>query len=397
MFDQLPLDQQNFLLSERWNKIGGPAMLPIVRKYAERYDDFPEMRAEPAFNSLLLSGTALRRWYELDPASARPAFITEILRPRPRFGANVLGILPDETLPEVDAALAEHLAASTNLDASEHLSSLIARYATGSILPQITEQLDKNIGKCACGIQNPLLAYVLRVNSSAAEPLIERAVAARGDDFTACNHSLFQIVSEIHYDPVLERIAIHSLDDSDPEVAMTAATMLGRFGSPEAEPALWQRYTEWCQQWSGRESELDRTIGDKVDDRTFQLNLGLNLVQALATGKSWLADKTKLERLAAMSIVRQLHQQRFNRYLEGWQKQPLTISLNLSQNNFYATVAQYELHSLADFKNKVAQFPARTKFILSTAPSEASTNNLALAEIRTFLQQHEMIVLDGNE
>ncbi|MDQ3666525.1 MAG: hypothetical protein M3410_08085 [Acidobacteriota bacterium] len=61
-----------------------------------------------------------------------------------------------------------------------------------------------------------------------ARPRIEKAIAARGEEFSACNHDLFQIVSEIQYDPLLEEIGIKSLDDPDPQVAMTAATMLGK-------------------------------------------------------------------------------------------------------------------------------------------------------------------------
>jgi len=91
-------------------------MLPILRRYAQSFQDFPQMRETKAFNSLQLSASALRHWYELDPVGARPAVIKEITRPRPRFDARVLGLLPDETLPEADLALAEHLRASDDLD-----------------------------------------------------------------------------------------------------------------------------------------------------------------------------------------------------------------------------------------------------------------------------------------
>lgn len=166
MFDQLPLNEQNSQLSYRCDKIGSAAMLPILRRYAQSYHDFPEMREASAYNSLQLSASALRHWYELDPAGARPVIITEISRPRPRFGARVLGILPDETFPEVNFTLAEHFAASDDLDGSSHLASLIARYATAEILPRITERLDLKIGKWACAIQDPILAYLLRFHSS---------------------------------------------------------------------------------------------------------------------------------------------------------------------------------------------------------------------------------------
>jgi hypothetical protein len=98
MFDQLPLNEQNSLLSYRWDKIGNAAMLPILRQYAQSYHDFPEMREANAYSSLQLSASALQSWYELDPAGARPGIIAEISRTRPRFGARVLGILPDGVL-----------------------------------------------------------------------------------------------------------------------------------------------------------------------------------------------------------------------------------------------------------------------------------------------------------
>jgi hypothetical protein len=390
MFDQLPVNEQNSLLSNRWDKIRSPAMLPILKRYAQSYDDFPEMRESNAYNSLQLSASALQRWYGLDPAGARPALIAEISRPRPRFGARVLGILPDETLPEVDFTLAEHFAASDDLDGSSHLASLIARYATAAILPQITEKLDPKIGKWACAIQDPILAYLLRVNPAIARPRIEQAIAARGEELTACNQGLFQGISEIRYDPVLEEIGIQSLDDPDPNVAMTAATMLGTFGSPAAESALWQRYASWSAQWVGRESQLDLMFGESESLRD-QLGLGENLMQALATGKSWLSDKTKLQRSSQLTKVRRI-QQRLDGYLKMWEDSALTISLEHGSQPFpfHARVAQYEFQSMDALKEKLAQFPSGTKFSLSISPIESPANDQALAEFRTFLSSHGM-------
>lgn len=154
MFDQLPLDAQNNLLTYRWDKIAGPQMLPILRRYAQAYRDFPQMREANAFNSLQLSASALQHWYELDPEGARPVIIQEIIRPRPRYSARVLGILPDETLPEVDSALAQNLRVNDDFDGLANISSLIARYSTDAILPQVLEKLDPHIGKWACAIQD---------------------------------------------------------------------------------------------------------------------------------------------------------------------------------------------------------------------------------------------------
>jgi hypothetical protein len=394
MFDQLPLDQQNNLLTHRWDKIGGSAMLPILRRYAEFYRDFPQMRVENAYNSLQLSASALRHWYELEPVEARPAIIAEISRPRPRFDARILGVLPDETLPEVDSALAKHFVATDDLDGSSHLASLIARYATASILPQITEKVDPLIGRSACNIQNPILAYLLRVSPALARPRIEQAIAARGGEFTACNHSLFQTISEIHFDPLLEEIGIRSLDDPDPQVAATAATMLGNFGSSAAESALWQRYASWSGQWAGRESELDVMFAERSQDKIYQLGLGQNLMQALATSKSWLSDKGKLQRLSQFTNVRRLREE-LNRYLKIWEEQPLIISFhhNSSPARFEARVAQYEFHSMGALKEKLRQFPPGTKFFLSSPGNNSSVNEQILAELNTFLSNQGMSVV----
>ena len=397
LFDQLPLNEQSNLLSFSWAKIKSPEMLPILKRYAQSYRDFPQMRETNAHTSLQLSASALRGWYELDPAGARPAVITEITRPRPRFDARILGLLPDKTLPEVDFALAEHFVASEDLDGKSNLASLIARYATDAILPQIIKELDPKIGKWACAIQNPILAYVLRVSPVSAQPRIEKAIAARGAEFTACNLSLFQTISEIQDDPILEDIGIKSLDDPDPQVAMTAATMLGKFGSPAAESAIWQRYASWNQQWAGRESELNTTFADGISDKVYHLGLGLNLVQALATGQSWLADKSELQRLSQLTKVRRIQQQ-LDGYLKIWENQPLTISVDDASSavGFHAQIAQYEFRSMDALKKKLTQFPSGTNFLLSISPVESRANDQTVMELRTFLSRHGMTLTEKN-
>ncbi|HKE57193.1 MAG TPA: hypothetical protein VKB46_10840, partial [Pyrinomonadaceae bacterium] len=302
MFDQLPMEQRNQLLGQHWDKISSPALIPLLKRYATAYRDYPEMRESNAYDSLELSANALVRWYELDPTNARPAVIAEIMRPRPRYGARVLGILPDENLPEVDAALAEHLASSEDLDGGSNLASLIARYATNSIEAQVLDQLDSHLGKWACAIQNPLLGYALRVDPVAARPRIEKAIALRGEHFTGCNQGVLGTAAKIHFDPLLEELAIPALDDPDPQVAMSAANLLGTFGSAAARPALWRRYADWTAKWAGHEDKFQIVSGDPAYlENMSQLGLGQTLAQALTSGKSWLTDKTILERMLEMT------------------------------------------------------------------------------------------------
>lgn len=392
IFEQLPLDAQTSLLTDRWEKIEGPKMLPVLRRIAESYRDYPEMREVNAYQSRQITASALQHWYELDPGGARPAIIREITRPRPRYDARVLGMLPDKTLPEVEFPLAEHLTASGDFEGLSNIASLIARYATDTILSQVTAKLDPSLGKWGCAIQDALLAYVLRVDPAAARARIEEAVAARGKDFSGCNHGLFQGISEIHYDPVLEDIGIRSLDDPDPQVAQTAATMLGKYGSAAAKPALLQRFKQWSAEWAGQEEDLNLTFAEHSGDRIYQLGLGQSLAQALATGKSWLADAGTLERLSQLTKVRGVRDQ-LNGYLKIWQNQPLVISVSENPpSGFELRVAQYEFHSMDDLEAKLSQFPAGTKFVIASSPTPRPEENYALAELRNFLSAHGMVV-----
>jgi hypothetical protein len=65
-------------------------------------------------------------------------------------------------------------------------------------------------------------------------------------------------------------------------------------------------------------------FADGIDENVYQSGLGQNLTQALATGKGWLSDKTKLQRLSQLTKVPRIQQQ-LEGYLKIWENQPLTI------------------------------------------------------------------------
>lgn len=405
-FDQLPEEAQASLLTYRWDEIAGPAMLPILRRRAQADRVFHDRRDPNAYRSAYrsreLSGSALQRWYELDPSGARPVVINEIARPRPRYGARVLGILPDETLPEVESALVEHFIAGGGEEGSPHLASLIARYATDAVLPQVLAELDPRIGKWECGIQDAILAYVLRVSPALARPRIEQALAARGEGFTGCYRPLLVSISEIHYDPALEDIGVRRLDDPDPQVAMTAAAMLGRFGSAAVEGELWRRYERWCAKWKGRESELNPMFSELSEPSErrllYERVLGEKLMEALATGKAWLSDESKLRRLSRLTEVNAVRG-RLEQYLSAWKARPLTIFLNKRSAplGFEARVAQYELRNMDALKEKLGQFPPGTEFLLAAPPGQSPADDKYGAEVRAFLDAQGLVVAGEKE
>lgn len=131
---------------------------------------------------------------------------------------------------------------------------------------------------------------------------------------------------------------------------------------------------------------------DPINETLYQLGLGQSLVQALATGESWLADKNKLQRLSQITKVRRV-QQLLDSYLKSWDSETIRIFIDNSKsspNRFYARVAQYEFHSMSALKEKINQFPSGTKFFLILPSPEFPPNDQSLIELRAFLTEHGM-------
>lgn len=384
IFDQLPIDQQAWLLEQRWPDIKDPALLPLLKQFVEI--DVNKIPPDKFAWAQGLPGVALRRWFELDPANARPAVIAEISRAQPRIKARELSLLPDETLPEVEQALADHFTAVKDYSISSNLAALIERYATKAILPQVLRKLDHtNADDPACEIVTPILAYILRVDPAGALPHVEKSIAKRRKKESQCTGGLLTTVARIHYDPVLEPIALRLLEDSNLSVAGDAASMLSDFGSAEVESVLWRRYEKWSKRWAGREHELNisRRPGDE-DLRSLELGFGKGLFEAIATGQAWFADEAKLRRLKSVNKVQSI-EFAADRYLERWKGPRLYLELS-PLPPFSATVVQYTLSSMRALKDKLLQFHPGTKFTLFLSMGEPES----IADVRAFLESHGM-------
>lgn len=374
VFPLLSASEQAAWLQDRWDDIRSPAWVPVLRKIALRYHDFSELREEHAYESLQVSSAALVRWYELDPTDARDAVIAEITRPKPRYSARVLGILPDKTLPEAGQVIAQNLLDTDNFEIEGNLASLLFRYADASDLPEVLSKADSLVGTWACEPQDDTLAYILKVDPATARPLIERAIEARGPGDNACRHMLFTDIGALQPSPILEDLALRALDDPDPEVVMNAADYLGAHGSAAAEQALWVRYEQWSQEWNGRDSEL-RFVPGAGNSNVWSANLGESLARALATGVGWLADPLELRRIQDMAVGANIRQQ-ISQDLQSWSQRPLSINYIPSvPANFL--IAQYNLRSLEALKTKLAEFPRGTKFFLPEPEPGASEEELA--------------------
>jgi hypothetical protein len=348
-FDSLPARSQADLLQYRWEALDQQTMLHLLPKVAERYRDGPVLNEMNLWEANNASAAALQHWWELDPASARPAILVEISRPKPRFGANVVGMLPEKELPEVDELLANHLVIEGGHD--EVVASLIARYATSAIEPRVMSFLEEHVGQWRCDTQTDLLAYLLRVDAPAAAPMIERALNAR--EQTGCYRTLLTEVAQIHNDLILGKLATKSLMDDNPEIVSGAASYLGTYGSAAAEPVLWTRLESWTQTHPGKPVPSSSIfLAPQPDDNATDA-----LIMSIATGAAWLADESKLNRLLALAST-DIQRNRVEEYLRVWRMSPKQILVSGGTFN----IAQYSLRTVAAASEKLKQFPHGATF-----------------------------------
>jgi hypothetical protein len=163
----------------RWPLVKDVRLVPALRTIATQYTDFPQPRQAEADESLKLTGIALIRWYELDPESARPAVLAEIVRPKPRYSANTLGMLPDKALPNEERTIATHFLETDDYVIEGNLASLLTRYADAAVLPLVLPKIERKLGGLwACIPENNAVAYVQKVDPEAAKPLIGRVTSA---------------------------------------------------------------------------------------------------------------------------------------------------------------------------------------------------------------------------
>lgn len=390
-FDRLPSGEQVELIESRWPALDHEEMLPLLRKLAAR--DISARRAQDmtTYWTHVTTGAALKHWYELAPDEARPYIIEEILRPQPRFGADVLGVLPDKELPEVNHALVQHLAMDSDFDVAARIATLIHRYATGAIEGGVIGYLDPSLGKMACAIQQPLLAYLLRVDPEGARSRLVSAMTAAGEGYYACNHSLLSDVSRLQNNAILEDIAIEFVNSPDPQVVASAAAYLGQFGHSNAEQILWAKFTSWSEHWKRREDELD--YDGSHPERLYEANAGSTLLQALATAHGWLTDEAKLRRLIDLSVT--TSQQKTARfYLSQWQSRP-TLIVFAPFEPPQIRIAQYQEGSLQAAEEKLGQFPKGTIFQWSSSGGQLERK--AFDEISRFASEKSFKVLPSRD
>jgi hypothetical protein len=391
-FDALPLRAQWGLLEYQWSALDHTTLLPLLERVARRYRDFPMLRSGDAMDFNRISAAAFKRWYELAPERARAAALEEMARPKPRFGVEELALLGDDPLPSVERLLVEHLEQLEDFEDFDaaNIAALIQRYATRSVKSEVARILDRNPGKWPCTIQVPLFAYLLKVEPAAARSRLELAMAARGPGFSACNASLLPEVGKLWNDPLLQEMAVKSLDDPDPQVVASAAAYLQKLGTASAEDALWDRFSRWSAQWRDRADELRYMPGAADLSNVYQSGAGQNMLSALAEGHAWLVDRTKLLRLIELSVGPE-QRRRAEEYLRRWEERPWTITFAPEDPPRIGIVYYSEL-SIESAKIKLSQFPAGTRLQWLRQGRRSEQEERALKELSAFASSLGIVI-----
>ena len=317
-----------------------PLMAPLLRKMAQREDVPAQPNEAIMFNRL--TGEALVQWYSFDAVGARAVIVREIVRPKPRYGIDVLGILPERELPEVEKPLVANFEVAGDPATAHGIATLIGRYAGAAPKETLLAHLDRDLAAGNCDTEAPLLAWLLRVDPEQAQARLEKPVKG-------CRLSLAEI-GKLQPNKRVETAAIQALDSGDGLAVADGAAYLQDYGSADAEDAIWAHYEAWSKQWTGSESRLNTSAQD--------VRAGQSLLQALIMGNAWLVSDAKFRRMQELAVG-QGQRQQVQQYMQIWRNRPWIVR-GSGYDQFQ--IGWYRALSIDAAKKKLAQFPKATEF-----------------------------------
>jgi len=325
-------------------------MLPILR---EIYRNLSEPRMYP-----LLSDVAVRCLYDLAPEEGRRLILDEIRSSSSRLLFATLAMLPDRTLPEMDALFL------SRLEAGEFTSTLILRYASGDIVKQVeaaylkrNHELERQkLPRCT----DPLVYYFLRFDPEFGGRELRRNLSPAG--YPGCFDIGVQmrLLGEWAMSPGLERLAIEFLASPLVPVKKGAAEVLGLYGSPAAEEPLWQTMEFFRSWWKGREEMLKQPAGQEG------AQLELSLSTALAKADAWVLDEMQLQRLHSLCSSQWCKQE-----TSEWLSEAASPVRVRASAGFQFKIGQYQATSVEQLRRKLAQYASGATFKEAIFPNEA--------------------------
>jgi hypothetical protein len=367
-WDSLPIRKRNELIQYRWDEIGGPELLPILRRVVNS-PPRPGQGAE-----VMDRGPALQHLYELDPAEGRDLILREILDAKGDIGISVLGMLPDEELPQIEEPILAKFSAHNGTSVDYRL---IERYATAKPLPKLQAIYEEARGKWACEPQGALLRYFLRVDPDYGIAEISDALKQR--QFTGCYKMVFADLGNAFRIPRVEKITIAALNDSSSEVAANAAGALGMYGSSKVEPILWERLKKFHEEWGEKPDQLRYRPGLSQELQA-QGMLEYSLFHAIANGHAWLCSPDRLQQLEKLMTPQR--KQEVEGIIKEWQSGQFFLNMNWwPTGELDYTVGYFSGRGMEHLKEKLVQFPSGTHFVSIMTVAQRNRHQAEVTEV----------------
>jgi hypothetical protein len=357
-WDSLSVEKQDDLIGFRWEAVGGPEWMPVLKGRVAGNRGREE---------------ALHRIWEISPEQGRPLILREIAAPKGDIGIAVLGLLPERELPQIEApTIARIKNGGNDID-----FQLIDRYASVGVMDQMKSIYEASRGKWACVPRAAMLRYFLRVSPDYGTK--EASDALRGRKRTGCYRTELSDLKELIHVPQMEKVVIAMLDDRSPSVVWDAAEALQEYGSPKAEAALWARLEKLHNKWKDKPDERLHPQPGETDSNK-DSGLEQALVEAIANGQAWFANQETIRRLKSLSSPAM--QENLDDILKTLQDGNFTFNLtSWPDTDFRFTVGWYQVTGMAAFKEKLAQFPAGAHFIDMTSIDDRRAHSAEIAEV----------------
>lgn len=368
-WNALPQRRKNELVQYRWEQIGGPELLPILRAIVEGAPNRNRSLDQPD------RAVALRRIYELSPEEGRGLILHQIASPGADIGIEVLGLLPERELPQIEGQLITRLQGVNPADID---FQLIQRYATARSLPQVKLIYQSRRGEWGCIAQTAMLRYFLRVAPVYGITQVRNALTMR--QATGCYKFQFTALEDEVARPKIEQMAIGALNDPSSEAVRDAAQALTKYGSANAEAPLWARLQKFHDQWKDKYDQLRYRFGQKPELLT-EIGLERVLVQAIANGQAWFATEGTINGLK--EITSEQVQQELDGILQEIRRGEYVVSLGWwPEGTLRYNIGRYSGKGMAALEQKLSQFPTGTRLNLVTTAAERERHRSDFSELQ---------------
>jgi hypothetical protein len=385
-FMDLPPDDQLRELQYNWDLLRTQPMLPTLQALLKSPPAKPIVNGGNFSSPRELHAIVLQRWLELDPEGAQRALLAQLGTEDPVLTETAIASLPGETLPQFEHLWAHAFLSSNSYEQQKVLAALLVRFGTGSAIPQIKADIDANMEGMACLTQAAALAYIVKFDPDGARGLLHRGLTPPHPEKTGCHQSLFQEVSAYVHTPILNELALETIDNPDPNMAYDAAMYLIAFATEAAKKPLLDRYLQWSEVWAGKAEQLD-SPGSDAGYR--EQNLGQALAEAVISNQGWLADPALVAEVLRRCVGKQMCDQVQQKAAQAISSIH-NVSVYRSLFDEHYAIAQYSTKSMDLFEAKIAQFPKGTKFILTPMSPQNQDQKKLEREAEALFTKHGM-------